>query len=129
MRVNVTFRNVSASEALRDFAEEKVQRLTKLLIKPIDADVVLSQEGHRNHAEVHIRASGEVFTAAESSEADMYSAIDRMVSKLAVQARRHKDRARSHKARPLSGTLGRKEAEVSRQRAEDLDAELDALGE
>ena len=129
MRVSVTFRNFSTSEPIKTYAQEKVSRLSRFLINPIDADVVLEQQGFLNVAEANVRASGKAFTGSESSEDDMYAAIDLMIDKLASQARRYKAKVRDHKATPTSGVTGAKEAQLSRERAQDIDAELDALGE
>ena len=67
MRVSVTFRNFSTSEPIKTYAQEKVSRLSRFLINPIDADVVLEQQGFLNVAEANIRASGKAFTGSESS--------------------------------------------------------------
>ena len=129
MRVSVTFRNLSASEPIKAYAQDKMSRLRRFLINPIDAEVVLEQRGFLSVAEANIRASGRAFTGRESSEDDMYSAIDLMTDKLASQARRYKERVKDHKATPTSGVTGAKEAQLSRERAADIDAELDALDE
>jgi putative sigma-54 modulation protein len=129
MRVDVSFRNLATSEPLRDYASEKVARLRRVLVKPIDAQVVLSRDGFRNIAEARVRDKGSTFTGSESSEDDMYAAIDLMADKLSRQVRRRKDKIREHRADPTAGVVGRLEAEVSRTRAADLDAELDALDE
>ena len=129
MRVSVTFRNISTSESIKSYAQEKVSKLSRFLINPIDAEVVLEQQGFLNVAEANIRASSRAFTGSESSGDDMYAAIDLMVDKLASQARRYKEKVRDHKATPTSGVVGAKEAQLSRERGSDLDAELDAMGE
>ena len=129
MRVDVSFRNLATSEPLRDYASGKIARLKRVLVKPIDAQVVLTVDGFRNIAEARVRAKGETFTGRESSESDMYAAIDLMTDKLNRQVRRHKDRLRGHRADPVAGVVGRLEAEVSADRAAELDAELDALDE
>ena len=129
MRVEVTFRNFGASESLHDYAAEKVDRLSRFLLKPIDAHVVLAKEGFRNVAEATLRDSGGHFTAKGESDDDMYAAIDGMIDKLARQAKRAKERAKNHRVESIGGTLGRKEADASRARSQDLDAELDALEE
>ena len=129
MRVSVTFRNLDSSASMKAYAEKKVSRLSRFLINPIDAEVVLEQQGFLNVAEANIRASGKAFTGSESSEDDMYAAIDLMVDKLASQARRYKEKVRDHKATPTSGLIGAKEAQLSAERSSDLDAELDAMGD
>ena len=129
MRVEVSFRHLESSESLSEYATEKVGRLNRMLLKPIDAHVVLSKDGFRYVAEATVRDSGSHFTAKDESEDDMYSAIDRMSDKLARQARRWKSKMKDHRAASLGGTLGEMEALKSEQASEDLDAELDALGD
>lgn len=129
MRVDVSFRNLATSEPLRDYASGKIARLRRVLVKPIDAQIVLTRDGFRNIAEARVRAKGETFTGSESSEDDMYAAIDLMADKLSKQVRRHKDRLRGHRADPTGDIVGRLEAEISRDRSAELDAELDALDE
>jgi putative sigma-54 modulation protein len=129
MRVDVSFRNLAASEPLRDYASDKITKLRRFLVKPMDAHVVLTRDGFRNIAEAHVRAKGESFKGRESSDEDMYAAIDLMADKLAVQARRYKDRIRGHRASPTGGVVGALEEAASKTRSADLDAELDALEE
>ncbi len=129
MRVSVTFRNLSASEPIKAYAQDKMSRLRRFLINPIDAEVVLEQRGFLSVAEANVRVGGRAFTGRESSEDDMYAAIDLMTDKLASQARRYKERVKDHKATSTAGVTGAKEAQLSRERAADIDAELDALGD
>ena len=129
MRVEVTFRNLSPSKSLNDYASSKVDRLGRFLNRPIDAKVVLTKDGFRNVAECTLRDSSGHFTAKDESEEDMYAAVDGLIDKLAVQARRRKSKRKSHRANSIGGTLGEMEAVRSREQGADLDAELDALGE
>jgi putative sigma-54 modulation protein len=129
MRVDVVFRNFAPSAPLRTYAEEKVGRLKRFLIKPIDAHVILTLDGRHHIAEANLRTSGEMFTGKESSDRDMYTAIDLMADKLAKQARRHHAKHTDHRAPSTGRELGRSEDKYSREQAEDLDAELDALGD
>ena len=99
MRVDVSFRNLATSEPLRDYASEKVARLRRVLVKPIDAQVVLSRDGFRNIAEARVRDKGSTFTGSESSEDDMYAAIDLVMDKVERQARRYKERMKQKKGR------------------------------
>jgi len=129
MRVEVTFRNLSPSKPLQAYASSKVDKLGRFLNKGIDAHVVLIKDGFRHVAECTLRDSGGAFAAKDESEEDMYAAIDGLVDKLAVQARRRKGKLKDHRASSLSGTLGEMEALKSAERGADLDAELDAMDE
>ncbi len=56
MQVNVTFRHIEATAALRRYAEDKVQRVAKYLRRPIDAHVILSVSKRRHIAEIILNA-------------------------------------------------------------------------
>ncbi|MCP4869982.1 MAG: ribosome-associated translation inhibitor RaiA [Proteobacteria bacterium] len=129
MRIDVAFRNVDPSDALKAYTEEKVGRVKRFLIKPIDAHVILTRDGFHHIAEANVRTAGEMFTGKETSDADMYAAIDVMVDKLAKQARRHHAKHTDHRAPATGRELGRSEDAFSKEASADLDAELDALGE
>jgi putative sigma-54 modulation protein len=95
MRVNVTFRHMDNTEALRHYAEEKLQRIKKYLYSPADISVVLSVEKHRHIAEVIINAEKMTIKGKEATD-DMYSAIDKVVEKVEKQAKKHKDKMVGH---------------------------------
>ncbi len=110
MRIDVTFRQMSASNALRDYASDKVGRITRLLHNPISAHVTLSMDGFRNVAECSVRGKGTTLTARETSTTDMYAAIDIVSDKLARQARKHKSRSTEHLSSPTAERAAQFEA-------------------
>jgi putative sigma-54 modulation protein len=129
MRIEVTFRNLNPSKPLQGYASSKVEKLSRLLNKGIDGHVVLTKDGFRHVAECTLRDSSGAFTAKDESEEDMYAAIDGLIDKLAVQARRRKGKRSGHRTNSMSGTLSEMEALQSAERGADLDAELDAMGD
>ena len=90
MQINVTFRHVEPTPALRAYAEEKLERVKKYLRRPVDAHVILSVAKEETH--------------------DLYSAIDLALDKLEHQAQKLKARRRDHKGPP--GNRGVEETEV-----------------
>ena len=96
MNVTVTFRHVDPTPALRQHAEEELQRLKKYLHRPLDAHVILSVTKERHTAEVTLNADHESMFAKEVTH-DLYSAIDLAVSKLEHQAQRVKEKREDHK--------------------------------
>jgi len=91
MRLDITFRNMKPSDRVRDRAEKKFQKVAKHLREPIDADLVLKLEKHRQSAEIRVSAAGETFTAHEATE-DLYATIDAIMAKLERTVRRAKER-------------------------------------
>jgi putative sigma-54 modulation protein len=106
MQVSVTFRHIEATEALREHAERRVERIAKYLHRPIDAHVVLSVTKRRHAAEIVLNADRTTFSAKEETT-DLYSAIDLAADKLEQRARKHTSKLKSHKV----------PAPVSRRRA------------
>ena len=102
MQVSVTFRNIEPTEALKTYATEKLEHVKKVVVKPIEAHVILSVEKFRHKAEVTIVASGETLVGEEQSD-DMYKSIDKVMDKVTRQARRAKEKAHSHRRTPPLG--------------------------
>lgn len=108
MQIAVTFRHLDASDALRDYAREKVLRLGRLLGDEAEARVVLSVEKFRHRAEVTLVARRLAVEGAEETE-DMYAAIDLVTDKLEGQIRRVRQKRREgprRKGEPGSRTRG-----------------------
>jgi putative sigma-54 modulation protein len=96
MEITVTFRHLESTDALRDYAQEKVSRIKKYLGTPSDAAVVLSLEKRRHTAEITLNTDGITINAREVTE-DMYSSIDLAVDKLERQVKKHKEKIKDHK--------------------------------
>jgi putative sigma-54 modulation protein len=96
MDITVTFRHLESTDALRDYAREKVSRIKKYVGAPADVAVVLSLEKHRHQAEITLNTNGITMNARDVTE-DMYAAIDLAVDKLERQAKKHKEKIKDHK--------------------------------
>jgi putative sigma-54 modulation protein len=116
MQVLVTFRHIEATDALRRYAEEKVDKTArKFLHRPIEAHVVLSVIKHRHMAEISLTADHLIFNAAEET-GDLYSAIDLAMGKIDRQIRKQttKRQSRKHATTPVL-TADEKPAAASRR--------------
>jgi putative sigma-54 modulation protein len=104
----VTFRHMDSTDALRDYAKEKVERIRKYFPDPIKAHVVLvCDRGYNHTADVMITLhNGLVIKGVETTE-DMYSSIDLVMAKIERQVRRYKEKIRSHKG--AEGLHGQRE--------------------
>lgn len=96
MQITTTFRHMEPSDALKSYAEEKLERVRKYIDEPIVAQVFLTVEKIRHTAEVTITAKGITMKAAEETN-DMYAALDVVVDKIERQLRRYKERIKEHK--------------------------------
>lgn len=97
MEITVTFRHVDPTPALRDYAREKVTRVTaKYLRRPGDAHVILEVSKGRHIAEITLQAEHNQLFAKEETH-DLYEAIDLAIAKLEHQAQKLKAKHRGHK--------------------------------
>jgi len=99
MQLSTTFRHMDASQAVREYAAEKLEKIRKYFSKdPISAHATFSVErGFHHVADLNITLpSGIVINAKETTE-DMYSSIDLAAARIERQVRRWKDKIRDHK--------------------------------
>src|SRR5262245_60423130 len=99
MQLSTTFRHMDASQAVREYAAEKLDKLRKYFNKdPISAHATFAVErGFHHVADLNITLpSGIVINAKETTE-DMYSSIDLAAARIERQVRRWKDKIRDHK--------------------------------
>lgn len=100
MEIAVTFRHMDTSDALRDYAEEKLARVHKYIDEPIDVQAVLTVESKKRHkAVVTISAKGITIKASAEVVDDMYAAIDEVIDKLERQLKRYKEKLKRHTPR------------------------------
>lgn len=95
MQVIVSFRHMDSSEALKEYAIEKSDRLLKYLQEPIEVHWVLSVEKIRHAADATVVANGVKIKANEETK-DSYSAVDMVIDKLEKQLRKHKEKVKDH---------------------------------
>jgi putative sigma-54 modulation protein len=96
MQITTTFRHMESSEALKTYAQEKLEKVQKYIDEPIVAQVFLTVEKIRHIAEITITAKGITMKASEETN-DMYAALDAVVDKIERQLRRYKERIKEHK--------------------------------
>lgn len=97
MKVSVTFRKIAPSDHIRQYAENKLDRLDKYLETAAEAHVVLSVEKFRHTADITLSSDGLRIKGVEETE-DMYSAIDLVMDKIEKQIRRQLDKRKTRKS-------------------------------
>jgi putative sigma-54 modulation protein len=89
--INVTFRHVDPSKALKDYVVEKLGKIQKVVDNTFDANVTLSVEKYRHIAEVFATGKGITIKAFESTD-DLYSAIDLVCDKVERQLKKYREK-------------------------------------
>ncbi|HET7693786.1 MAG TPA: ribosome-associated translation inhibitor RaiA [Gemmatimonadota bacterium] len=91
MEITFSSRHGDLSEAIKEYARQEVEGLSRYFERLVEADITLNQEGYRDIAEVRIHSSNDTHFASSEAE-DMRSAIDGTVAKLKRQLQRHKEK-------------------------------------
>jgi putative sigma-54 modulation protein len=98
--VQVTGRHVSITEAIKSYAESRIEHIHLDYPRIIDVQVILDVAKHRHTAEVILHCNNHITIEASHECDDMYAAIDEVVAKVARQMRKFKTKLlRSHRPR------------------------------
>ena len=96
MQILVTFKNVDASDYLKSYLEEKLERLDKIMPDAGTADVVFQEEKLRKIVDVNLSGKGVDVHAKEESAA-WNEAIDLVVDKAKKQLIKTKEKIQAHR--------------------------------
>lgn len=96
MQVNITGHHVEITPSLRDYVNNKIEKIHRHFNNITNVHVTLSvDKKFQQKAEAVIKlAKGEIFADSESE--DMYAAIDLLIDKLDRQVIKHKEKLSQH---------------------------------
>jgi putative sigma-54 modulation protein len=100
MNLTISGHHLEVTPSLRSYVTSKLDRIVRHFDQVVDVKVLLTVEKQkekegRQRAECNIHCKGtDMF--AESSNADLYAAVDELVDKLDRQVVRHKTRLQEH---------------------------------
>lgn len=110
MQISITTRHFEADEKIKEYLNEKLDRLERFFSRIVSARAILIKEGYRHIAEIALSARNMELVAKEASE-DMHSAIDLAAAKLQKRLTRFRDKTKEHRARRLSPRLTQQEGQ------------------
>ena len=96
MQVNITFRHIEPTEALKAHVKDKVAHIQRYVDRPSEAHAVLHLENLQHHAEITMKA-GPFSVRGRGKSEDMYASIDMAVDKIERQLKKYKERLRDHR--------------------------------
>lgn len=134
MSITVAGRKMPVTDALRQYAEEKIGNSMKVMdIDPLVAEVVLYVEKNPANprpacCEVTLRTKGHIIRVEECEE-DMYAAIDVAAAKVARQLRKYKTRVLDKKVRATERIVDYAHEDAHPESELDLDRLMDELSE
>ena len=96
MQVNITFRQLEPTEALKDHVREKLSHIQRYVDHPTEAHAVLHLENLDHHADLTMKA-GSFLLRGRARSGDMYASIDLAAEKIERQLKKHKAKLKNHK--------------------------------
>ncbi len=91
MEITHFFQNLESSDALKEYAEKKIDKMSVHFDSLISANVRFRVEKINQIVEFELNADGTQFVAEESAS-DMYAALDLLEKTLERKIRRHKEK-------------------------------------
>jgi putative sigma-54 modulation protein len=96
MNISITFRQMDTSDAIKQYATDKLAKLQRFLRRPMTAKVTVSVDRRKHVVEARISSGSEHLEAHEVTD-DMYASIDQVMGKLERQIRGAKGTARARR--------------------------------
>ena len=88
MKIKITGKELKITEAINDYVERKLDRISKYF-EEAEAEVTLRTEKNEQIAEIYVTANGEKYRAV-TEDKDMYASIDKDIDILEGQIRKAK---------------------------------------
>ncbi len=95
MNITISGKDLKATEAIKDYAEKKMERLVKYFGEDFDVNLTIRTERTEQIADISVKAKTDVFRAVTAHK-DLYASIDKDIDILEGQVRKmktKKDRA------------------------------------
>jgi len=103
MRLELTGRHVNITPGVRTMVEDGLAHTLRMLNdSAVSAQVVLTKEKARHHADVTVHARGEHFLHGEATGRDIATAVGAAIDKVDQQARKLKGKWTQRKRRSIS---------------------------
>ena len=96
MQLTVSGHHIEVTSAMKDYVETRFNKLDRHFDNITGTNVTLTMDSNTPKAEANLQVGGATIHA-NSSNQDMYAAIDNLSDKLDRQLLKHKEKVRSHR--------------------------------
>jgi putative sigma-54 modulation protein len=104
MQFQITFRHMEATDALKEYAQKRMERFAKYFSDPIACHVTMTTEKYNHRVDVNLQLKNGFKIAGTETTENMYSSLDMVATKIERQVRRYKDKLKGRKIRNLENT-------------------------
>ncbi len=106
MQIEITGRNVDVTDAIKDYARRKIQKVVDGFSSVENVRVILDIQKIRHIAEVIVQGRQRLRLEASETSEDLYASIDLVSDKIGRQLRKSRDKViTSHQAAEKLGEL------------------------
>lgn len=95
MQIQMTGRHMDLTDALKEYAQEKIQKLTQHYDHILKAGMTFWVENNQHFVETKLSVPGNEIVAS-AHDSTMYAAIDALQNKLNVQVKKYKTKTQNH---------------------------------
>lgn len=106
MRINIVSKQITVTDAIRNYAEKKMQRVKKYFDESnavLDITITFSVQKNTQNAEVLVHTKG-IYLKGLGRSDDLYASLDFAVDKIEKQVAKYKDRLKDRKEKGASGS-------------------------
>jgi putative sigma-54 modulation protein len=96
MKIHLVARKTKLTQPIKEFIESKLSKLAEFVDNIVWAQVIVGVEKKIHSAEVIVHAGHQTMKAAAESD-DLYSAIDKAMSKMEAQVKKYKEKFSEHR--------------------------------
>lgn len=97
MRIHIVARKMKLTEAIKSFIEERLSKLQDYVSDIVWVQVNVSVEKTLHNANVVLHVGNQTIRASASTD-ELYSAIDKVMTKIESQVKKYNDRRTDHRA-------------------------------
>jgi len=105
MKISFTGRHTDVSGNLKQYAEERLSKMSTYIDDIIDIHTTLTIEKHRHQADISLRSKTGVFIASAETD-DMYQSLSHAIDKLEIQVHKKQGRRQASRTRELEAAAG-----------------------
>lgn len=100
MNLTISGHHLEVTPAIREYVQNKLERITRHFDHVIDTHVFLAidnltEKEKRQKAEINLQVSGKILHVASAAQ-DLYAAIDTLMDRLDRQVLKHKSMLKDH---------------------------------
>ncbi|MCH9632728.1 MAG: Ribosome hibernation promotion factor [Chlamydiae bacterium] len=99
--ISITGRHVLVTEAMKEYANDKISKLDHLSKSVMDVHVTMDIQRQEHRVDIMIQA-GRFVIKTHASTPDMYASIDKAIEKLTARLSKYKSKMQEHHAKALS---------------------------